>query len=150
MAQETVRARDELPRSKYHFDFQKDICLGCGTCVSVCSIFHEGLVDESVARIRLNRRIFGIEYTVEMCRQCEHAECYYACPEGAVRVEDKTGARIMDEDLCTGCALCIEACPFDVVFFSRERNVALKCDFCGGDPQCVKLCPTGALRLLEG
>jgi Fe-S-cluster-containing hydrogenase component 2 len=25
--------------------------------------------------------------------------------------------------------------------------VALKCDRCGGDPACVAICPTGALRL---
>lgn len=147
MSQQTVRSEDDLQSASYRFEFDKDICLGCGTCVSACSIFHEGVVDEALARIRLSRHIFGIEYIVDFCRQCDHAECYYVCPVDAIKVDTKTGARVIDESACTGCEMCTEACPFDMIFFSKERNVALKCDFCGGEPQCVRLCPTGALTI---
>jgi Fe-S-cluster-containing hydrogenase component 2 len=29
-----------------------------------------------------------------------------------------------------------------------DCEVPLKCDMCGGDPECVKKCPKGALRLI--
>ena len=146
----STNTKKEPGKPNFTLCFNQDICLGCGSCVSVCSIFHEGAVDEALARISLERRIFSIEYLVHFCRQCHHAECYYACPEGAINVDQKTGARVIDESLCTGCRSCIEACPFDMISFSDERNVALKCDFCGGEPQCVKFCPTGALTPSTG
>jgi Fe-S-cluster-containing dehydrogenase component len=147
MATTTLTVRNNLQKSKYQFKFNKDICLGCGTCVSVCSIYKEGVVDDGLARVRLNRHIFQIEYTVDFCQQCHHAECYYACPENAISINSKTGARVIDESACTGCKMCIEVCPFDMMFFCRDRNVAIKCDFCDGEPQCVKFCPTGALSI---
>ena len=147
VSRQTTKSKNELQKSKYRFEFNKDICLGCESCVSVCSIFHEGVIDGELARIRLNRHIFAIEYTVDFCRQCDHAECYYACPVDAIGADLKTGARVIDESVCTGCEMCVEACPFGIVSFWADRNVALKCDFCGGEPQCVKFCPTGALTL---
>jgi Fe-S-cluster-containing hydrogenase component 2 len=31
----------------------------------------------------------------------------------------------------------------------RVKKVAVTCDLCGGDPTCVKFCPTGALLYLS-
>jgi Fe-S-cluster-containing hydrogenase component 2 len=31
------------------------------------------------------------------------------------------------------------------MFFDPERSLALKCDLCGGDPECVKNCPQRAI-----
>jgi carbon-monoxide dehydrogenase iron sulfur subunit len=149
MGPSAVTKENHLQKSNYQFNFNGDICLGCGTCVSVCSIYKEGVINDLLARIKLARHIFEIEYTVDFCRQCHHAECYYACPEDAIGIHPKTGARVIDESACTGCKLCMVACPFNMISFSRERNVALKCDFCDGEPQCVKFCPSGALSLLR-
>jgi Fe-S-cluster-containing hydrogenase component 2 len=44
--------------------------------------------------------------------------------------------------------MCITACPFGVISLHPEKHVAIKCDLCGGDPECVKHCPTGALKYL--
>ena len=30
-----------------------------------------------------------------------------------------------------------------------ETNIVSKCDLCGGDPACVKLCPSGAITYQE-
>ena len=35
-------------------------------------------------------------------------------------------------------------CPYGVIHC--QDDVARKCDLCGGDPECVRFCPTDALR----
>ncbi len=57
-----------------------------------------------------------------------------------MEIDAKTGAVIIDEDACTGCLDCADACPFDAIFVGPDNEV-LKCDLCGGDPICVKYCP---------
>jgi len=67
-----------------------------------------------------------------------------ACPVDAIKVED--GIVTIDEDECTACGSCVDACPFGVM---RMEETAFKCDLCGGDPTCVKFCPMGAIRYEE-
>lgn len=75
-----------------------------------------------------------------------------ACPvEGAMVVDEKTGARLIEESRCTGCGECAEACPYNkegtIIVANTKRGVYVKCDLCGGDPQCASFCPTGALKV---
>ena len=76
-----------------------------------------------------------------------------ACPvEGAMYIDEQTGARCINQEMCIGCKLCIEACGsyYDPprIAFDPERGKAIKCDLCGGDPQCVKWCSNGALKYI--
>jgi len=43
--------------------------------------------------------------------------------------------------------MCALACPFGATLVGPEAEV-LRCDFCGGDPECVKLCETSAIQYL--
>lgn len=66
-------------------------------------------------------------------------------------VDEKTGARVIDESKCTeDCSLCMKACGsyFDLprIVFHPDKKIPVKCDLCGGDPECVKWCPNGALK----
>jgi Fe-S-cluster-containing dehydrogenase component len=70
-----------------------------------------------------------------------------ACPENAIYVEKKTGARVVDLDKCTGEAACVKACQFSMIHLNPNTGQAFKCDLCGGDPQCAKWCPTGAITV---
>jgi len=50
---------------------------------------------------------------------------------------------------CTGCRLCEQWCSWKHHGAVADGGYPLLCDLCGGDPQCVKHCPEGALMYLE-
>lgn len=52
----------------------------------------------------------------------------------------------VDADKCIGCSACVYACPFGASFIDSETLKASRCDLCGGDPLCARMCPTGALK----
>jgi Fe-S-cluster-containing hydrogenase component 2 len=82
------------------------------------------------------------------CMQCEEAACVTVCPVAALARNAKTGAIEVVDGRCIGCRACVAACPFGAIAM-LERDVAYKCDLCGGDPACVRFCPTKALEYVE-
>ena len=73
--------------------------------------------------------------------------CLKVCLGGRLPPED-SGAVLIDRAKCTGCGLCAEACPVCAIVMDKQAGIARKCDLCGGDPACVRYCPTGALELV--
>jgi Fe-S-cluster-containing dehydrogenase component len=59
---------------------------------------------------------------------------------------EKSGFIIVDENKCIGCGWCIRACDFGVLTLHPDKKVAIVCDLCDGDPQCVKYCELDALE----
>jgi anaerobic carbon-monoxide dehydrogenase iron sulfur subunit len=47
---------------------------------------------------------------------------------------------VVDEAACTNCGICYSVCPYGVLFEHPDRHVAVKCDLCGGEPQCITFC----------
>jgi len=138
--------------SKGHLVHNPDICSGCRTCEIVCSLSKEGAVNPELARIHVSTdRLGGYISEVMSCKQCDGPECLLACPIDALHVDAVTGARVIDEKKCIGCKLCMEACPATPsrIRFNTAKNVCFKCDLCGGEPQCVKFCPYGALTFVK-
>lgn len=126
-----------------------DICSGCRTCEIVCSVYHEGVASSSRSRLQWNKAVMDACITdIYTCRQCAGPECVAVCPSGALTIDEQTGARVIDEETCVGCRLCEGACPVNpsMIRYDEKTNTCFKCDLCGGDPQCVKFCPTGALQ----
>jgi Fe-S-cluster-containing hydrogenase component 2 len=129
-----------------------DLCAGCRTCEAVCSLSRMGVVNPALSRISVSTRpLDGCVSVAYTCNQCVGPECLSACPTGAITVDGLTGAKVIDEVKCTGCRLCVEACPFTPrrVGYNPEKEVCFKCDLCGGEPRCVEYCPMGALRKRE-
>ncbi len=51
----------------------------------------------------------------------------------------------VNEELCSGCGICVETCPYDAREMDEERQIAtvkeILCEGCGA---CISACPSGA------
>lgn len=108
------------------------------------------------------------------CRHCEDAPCANVCPNGSIFSVDNT--IYINQTTCIGCKTCMLACPYGAIdlvaefrdgakvaqpglrsndngkWDAKDRVVANKCDLCLGKengPECVRICPTDALRVVE-
>jgi Fe-S-cluster-containing hydrogenase component 2 len=125
-------------------------CSGCRLCEVACSLKHEGTVWPEASRIRVFEFFPGVDVP-HLCTQCRDYPCVKACKYSALRVDDSTGAVLVDEEKCTGCGDCVRACPGRVMRLHPKTGKALVCDLCGGEPECVKACQEagyGALRVV--
>ena len=138
-------------------------CVGCGRCELACTEFNDGKAAPALSRIKVGRNLtfgptevfawregqgnWGDGLVVqELCKQCPHpVPCANACPEDAIVVSPHGNARIVDPDKCTGCKICLRACPWEMISFDPVSRKATKCFLCDGKPKCVEACPAEAL-----
>ena len=124
-------------------------CAGCRTCEMACSLVHFGVCSPALSSIRVVEwQDKGLSVPLT-CLQCEKAVCMEVCQVKAIYRDENTGAMIVDEQLCIGCKMCILACPFGGPKVNRQTGKAIKCDLCGGEPQCVSVCPTKAIKYMD-
>lgn len=124
-------------------------CTGCRLCEMACSFHHEQACSSAMSRIKIVKDDEYGHHLVIVCMQCAEPYCVASCPVEALRRNGETGIVLVDEELCTGCAACIEACPLEAISLDKEKNTVFKCDLCGGDPECVKVCAREILTLKE-
>lgn len=125
------------------------VCIGCRTCELFCSFQHYGEQNPSRALLQIVKdEANGIDYPV-ICHHCDKPKCMEACKFGAIRRDEKTGAVLIDRQLCVGCRNCLSACPFGAIRIDPKTEEVTKCDLCGGEPRCAKMCKQGALLCLE-
>jgi carbon-monoxide dehydrogenase iron sulfur subunit len=123
-------------------------CSGCRLCELVCSdSHHPGLVNPRKARVRVDIEHRENKNHPRVCIQCADHPCLESCPVEAIQIDPSLKIPVVGKEACTGCRACVEACPYRVMFFDEDENFALKCDLCGGDPECVKNCAMGAIVL---
>ena len=124
--------------------------------------------DELVARVHVVKS--GSVKSPISCRQCENAPCARICPTGALQQDD--GIVTMNAQICSGCQLCIMACPYGAISLESiglpsatsetmaqksMRSVAVRCDLCKdwmkregkSVPACVEACPVHARSVVQ-
>lgn len=122
-------------------------CVGCRLCEYECAIFHTGEANPTKSFIRVHYFNPPVDVPT-VCQQCADAPCMAACPPriAAISKDENTGALKIDETKCTGCGLCVDACRTGCIRIDKETMLATGiCDLCGGDPSCLKVCPSGAI-----
>jgi len=83
------------------------------------------------------------------CQQCEDPPCLASCPEEAICKDDELGRVVINSERCIGCKMCFSACPTGAMGFDEAGGRAFKCDLCGGNPECVRVCEPKALDYVE-
>lgn len=113
-------------------------CTGCRSCELICSLHH---IDNTFNPKRARIKVFidGEHHYPVIAGPYTDAEC---TAKNTVII----AGHEYDE-----CELCRASCPAKPVFKEPGEDIPLKCDFCGDppDPQCIKVCVTEALTLIE-
>ncbi len=123
-------------------------CSGCRICELACAQYHFGVNNPKKAAIRIFTLYPNpVIRTPIVCRQCEDPECQKSCPSDAIQITDDIVK--IDPELCTGCLVCVDACPYGAIFVHPDVDTPIKCDLCSGSPRCVEACPKTALVVVE-
>ncbi len=72
------------------------------------------------------------------------AEAIALTSKGSILLDPNLAS--IEEDLCSGCQICLPLCPYNAIELEREKMVARISDvLCKGCGVCVAACPSGAI-----
>jgi len=139
---------------QYRLIADMDKCTGCQACSLACSFVKYKEFNPAFARVRILKfDESGVDAPI-VCQQCEEPRCMEACPRNAIIWQAGTGIIVIDDAACDGCGICATACPYAAISVhpasaGKRNKVMLKCDLCGGNPECIKWCETGAIQYVS-
>jgi Fe-S-cluster-containing hydrogenase component 2 len=114
----------------------KEKCSGCRLCETMCSLYHVRAVNTEKSAIRIDKDDLDTSMnTPFVCRQCKTMTCL----EGEMVVPEAERKKFIWPGQRSS------KCPFHAL--NPFGNKSYHCDLCGGNPQCVKVCTTGAISL---
>jgi tetrathionate reductase subunit B len=143
-------------------------CNGCYGCQVVCKDEHcendwmpyaKPQPDTGQFWLKMNEEVRGtvpkvkIAYQPILCMHCDDAPCISVCPVKGGIYKRHDGLVVINPAKCQGCKKCMSACPYGVIYYNKDLNLAQKCTGCAHlldrgwkEPRCVDACPTDALR----
>lgn len=137
--------------AKYKLQIDTKRCIGCHSCEVACKAeFNLPVGPQLIRVVRVGPKKVGKKFEMEFvpvfCKHCENPLCMKACPENAL-VKRPDGILVVDKKKCTGCQLCVDACPIYAPQLNPEEGVVALCDLCahridkGLEPVCKLVCP---------
>jgi carbon-monoxide dehydrogenase iron sulfur subunit len=126
-------------------------CMACKSCEFACALSHStsGDINGSISEYPrpLSRLKIGVKdgkLHLTRCLHCKRPKCIEVCEESAITKSDD-GVVTINDERCTGCVECVDACPFEAI--QMRDHEAVKCDLCSGAAElsCVLACECGAL-----
>lgn len=143
---------------QYGFFFDQSRCTGCHACAVACKNWNQ-LPPGPLKYLRIYQYEKGafpdirVHFQWIPCYHCEEPACVHQCPNQALYKEEKYGSVQMSSEVCDGCRLCYEACPYGALVFEGDEvgSKAQKCNMCidrlemGLQPVCASSCPLRAL-----
>ncbi len=152
--------------ARYGMLINIDKCNGCYNCFLACRDEYEGndYLPFSIAQpsegkpwMQVVEKERGttpkvkVDYIPIPCFQCSDAPCVNKSSDGAV-YRRPDGIVIIDPEKAKGNKNILSDCPYRLIYWNAEKNVAQKCTFCAHlldqgwkEPRCVEACPSGAL-----
>jgi Fe-S-cluster-containing dehydrogenase component len=152
--------------TRYGMVVKTDRCNGCYNCVIACKDEYVGneyppysLPQPDTGQFWMQMKekergqypyVVKVAYTPTPCMGCKDAPCIKAATDGSVYTRGD-GVVIIDPVKAKGQRQLVDSCPYGVIFWNEELNVAQKCTFCahriekGMIPRCAEACPTDAI-----
>jgi anaerobic dimethyl sulfoxide reductase subunit B (iron-sulfur subunit) len=137
----------------FYFDAAR--CIGCCTCMIACKGKNDllpGVNFRKVTHYETGKYPDAKVYHLSIsCQHCENPACVAVCPTGAM-YQSEEGVVLHDDEICTGCESCVNACPYGEPQLIEELGIVQKCDSCaalrakGENPACVDACLTRCLK----
>ncbi len=122
-------------------------CNNCGDCETACIETHTSLTSPGFSCIKIMKLDGDGEFFFPIaCKQCENSPCLATCPKEAIYRDIDLDRIFIDRQKCVGCGMCALACPFGAMKIDKQKAKSYKCDLCGGDPECIKVCELRALE----
>ena len=121
-------------------------CLGCFTCMNVCSAVNQK--NHSLTKSAIKVRTTGgmaSNLIAIVCLGCSEPACMEVCQSGALSKRPGGGV-LLNHGQCIGCRKCEPACIMGAVNFDEETNKPIICKHCG---VCTRFCPHDCLHMVE-
>ena len=152
---------------KWHMIVDVSRCEDCNNCSLACKDEHVGnewpgyaaaqpLHGQRWMNVARTERgeypLVDVAYRPTTCMHCADAPCIEA--SGGAMHRRKDGIVLIDPEKAKGRRELVNSCPYEMIWWNEERQVAQKCTFCAHlldqgwkESRCVQACPTGALQM---
>ena len=134
-------------------------CIGCQACSIACKLENNSTgywINVETQGSDIKDTPIGkfpdleLNFLPKLCNHCENPPCVDSCPVDALQKRED-GIVILNQETCTLCKACLDACLYGIIVLNENEEIAEKCNLCvhridqGLQPFCVICCEGQAL-----